>query len=219
MKLEFPPFLGLGENDTLIGCPGADTVAATANVGQKEQFDPLAADRTSEDTISALITSTIKEILMVECATPCSELMLGRLKELLFVELVRRLGAPPPSSAEGRLGKRNDPIVARALRFVHGDPGRRWTVADLAREAGCSRSVLAERFSTVLGQAPIEYLTGWRMQIAGERIRSSSDSLAAIVADAGYKSHAAFHRAFKRVMGVTPGRWRDGAAASPSQQP
>lgn len=195
-----------------------NTVVVTASGGRNERFDPLTAtDWASEDRIGALITSTIKEILVVECSTPCTAVMLGRLKDLLFVELARRLGVPPASSAEGRPSTCNDPIVARAVRLVHGDPGRRWTVADLAREAGCSRSVLAERFSTVLGQAPIAYLTGWRMQIAAERIRSSRDSLAAIAADAGYESQASFHRAFKRVMGATPGRWRHGAAASPSR--
>jgi AraC-like DNA-binding protein len=96
------------------------------------------------------------------------------------------------------------------LQFVHGDPARRWTVDELAREAGSSRTVLAERFHAVLGQAPIEYITCWRMQLAAERIRNGGGSLAAIAADVGYDSEAAFNRAFKRVTGVTPGRWRDG---------
>jgi AraC-like DNA-binding protein len=105
------------------------------------------------------------------------------------------------------------------LQFVHGDPARRWTVDELAREAGSSRTVLAERFHAVLGQAPIEYITCWRMQLAAERIRNGAGgSLAAIAADVGYDSEAAFNRAFKRVTGVTPGQWRDGglvtAAAS-----
>lgn len=79
-----------------------------------------------------------------------------------------------------------------------------WTVDELARDAGASRTVLAERFKTVLGQAPIHYLTSWRMQLAADRLRNSSDTLAAIAADVGYESEAAF----KRVTGVAPGRWR-----------
>ena len=98
---------------------------------------------------------------------------------------------------------------------MHGDPARRWTVDDLAHEAGASRTVLAERFSAVLSQAPIEYVTSWRMQLAAERIRNSKDSLPAIAADVGYESEAAFNRAFKRVTGVTPGRWREGDMARP----
>jgi AraC-like DNA-binding protein len=69
--------------------------------------------------------------------------------------------------------------------------------------------VLAERFNAVLGQAPIEYVTGWRMQVAADRLRNSEASMATIAADVGYESEAAFSRAFKRITGTTPGRWRD----------
>jgi AraC-like DNA-binding protein len=141
--------------------------------------------------------------------------MLGRLMELLFVEVLRRYAAQLPPSAKGWFAALNDPIVGRVLQVVHADPARRWTVDDLAHEAAASRTVLAERFNAVLGQAPIEYVTGWRMQLAAERIRNSNDSLAAIAADIGYESEAAFNRAFKRVTGVTPGRWRDGITAGP----
>lgn len=176
---------------------------------------PLLVDRTGDDKVSAAITSTVREILgLADMAAPGTELMLGRLMELLFVEVLRRYAARLPASATGWFAALNDPIVSRALQFVHADPARRWTVDDLAREAGTSRTVLAERFNAVMRQAPIEYVTGWRMQLAAERIRNSSDSLAVIAADIGYESEAAFNRAFKRVTGVTPGRWRDGAAAS-----
>jgi AraC-like DNA-binding protein len=176
---------------------------------------PLLVDRTGDDKVSALITSTVKEILaLADAAAPGSELMLGRLMELLFVEVVRRYAARLPANATGWFAALNDPIVGRALQFVHADPARRWTVDDLAREAGASRTVLAERFTAIMGQAPIEYVTSWRMQLAADRLRNSNDSLAAIAADVGYESEAAFNRAFKRVTGVTPGRWRDDAAPS-----
>jgi AraC-like DNA-binding protein len=172
---------------------------------------PLLVDRAEDDQVSTLIKSTVSQILaMTETAAPGSELMLGRLMELLFVEVLRRYATRLPASARGWFAALNDPIVGRALQFVHGDPARRWTVDELAREAGSSRTVLAERFHAVLGQAPIEYITCWRMQLAAERIRNGGGSLAAIAADVGYDSEAAFNRAFKRVTGVTPGRWRDG---------
>ena len=172
---------------------------------------PLLVDRAEDDQVSTLIKSTVSQILaMTETAAPGSELMLGRLMELLFVEVLRRYATRLPASARGWFAALNDPIVGRALQFVHGDPARRWTVEELAREAGSSRTVLAERFHAVLGQAPIEYITCWRMQLAAERIRNGGGSLAAIAADVGYDSEAAFNRAFKRVTGVTPGRWRDG---------
>jgi AraC-like DNA-binding protein len=172
---------------------------------------PLLVDRAEDDQVSTLIKSTVGQILaMTETAAPGSELMLGRLMELLFVEVLRRYATRLPASAKGWFAALNDPIVGRALQLVHGDPARRWTVDELAREAGSSRTVLAERFHAVLGQAPIEYITCWRMQLAAERIRNGAGSLAAIAADVGYDSEAAFNRAFKRVTGVTPGRWRDG---------
>lgn len=180
---------------------------------------PLVVDRTDDDKVSAAITSTVREILVLaDAAAPGSELILGRLMELLFVEVVRRYASRLPASAKGWFAALNDPIVGRAIQFVHRDPARRWTVDDLAREAGASRTVLAERFNATIGQAPIEYVTGWRMQLAAERIRGGNDSLAAIAADVGYESEAAFNRAFKRVTGVTPGRWRE-AGALPSSRP
>src|SRR5262245_50331149 len=180
----------------------------------------LLVDRTGDDKVSALITSTVREILLLaDAAVPGSELMLGRLMESLFVEVVRRYAERLPASAKGWFAAIKDPIVGRALQSVHGDPTRRWTVDDLAREAGTSRTVLAERFNAVLSQAPIEYLTGWRMQLAAERLRNSKDSLAAIAENVGYESEAAFNRAFKRVTGVTPGRWREGDANLSSGNP
>jgi AraC-like DNA-binding protein len=173
---------------------------------------PLLIDRTGDEKVSALITSTVKEILaLADTAEPGTELMLGRLMELLFIEVMRRYAARLPANATGWFAALNDPIVGRALQFVHEDPTRRWTVDDLAREAGSSRTVLAERFNEVLGQAPIEYITNWRMQLASERIRNSADSFAAIAAAVGYGSLPAFNRAFKRVTGTTPGQWRERA--------
>ena len=174
---------------------------------------PLWIDHTGDDQVSAVLTSTVTQILtLTDAAAPGSELMLGRLMELLFVEVLRRYALQLPAQAKGWFAALNDPLVGRALQSVHAEPARRWTVDDLAREAGASRTVLAERFNAVLGQAPIEYVTGWRMQMAADRIRNGHDSLAAIAADVGYESEAAFNRAFKRVTGVTPGRWRNEAS-------
>jgi AraC-like DNA-binding protein len=117
------------------------------------------------------------------------------------------------SSRQQRLEAICSAIVSRALQLVHADPACRWTVDELARQSGTSRTILAERFNAVLGQAPIEYVTGWRMQLAAERLRDGRESIAAIAAEVGYESEAAFNRAFKRVTGVTPGAWRDSAKA------
>ncbi len=113
---------------------------------------PLLIDRAGEEGVGALLTSTVKEILMLASnAAPGSELMLGRLMELLFIEMVRRYAVRLPNNATGWFAALNDPIVSRALQSVHDDPARRWTVNDLARAAGTSRTVLAERFNAVMG--------------------------------------------------------------------
>lgn len=173
---------------------------------------PLLIDRADDDKVGALLATTVNEIVALTTdATPGSEIMLGRLMELLFVEVLRRYASRLPESSRGWLAALNDPVLGRAMGQVHGDPGRRWTVDGLARAAGTSRTVLAERFNDVLGQAPIEYVTNWRMQLAAERMRAGTESLAVIANDVGYDSEAAFNRAFKRVAGVAPGRWRDAA--------
>jgi AraC-like DNA-binding protein len=169
--------------------------------------------RTDDNEVGAVLTSTVRQIVaLAEAKASGTDLLLGRLMELLFIEVLRRYAEQLPTGAKGWFAAVNDPIVGRAMHFVHREPARRWTADELAHEAGSSRTVLAERFNAVLGQPPIEYVTNWRIQLAAGRIRNSSDSLAEIAADVGYESVAAFNRAFKRVTGVTPGRWRDGGA-------
>jgi len=172
-------------------------------------------ERADDDKVGALIASTVREIVkLLDAAKPGSQLMLGRLMEALFVEVLRRHVARLPRESTGWLAALNDPVVGRALKLVHAAPARRWTAEELAREAGSSRTVLAERFNALFGKPPIEYVTSWRIQLAADRLRGSQDSIASIAADVGYESEAAFNRAFKRVTGVTPGRWREGGGAA-----
>src|SRR5262249_52620767 len=94
---------------------------------------------------------------------------------------------------------------------MHARPAHGWTIDDLAREAGTSRSVLAERFTKLTGIPPMHYLAKWRMQIASELLRNGQANLASIAAHVGYESEASFSRAFKKVIGVTPSAWRQRA--------
>ena len=153
-------------------------------------------------------------LALVEAATPGTQAILGRMMELLFVEVLRRHASRMPAGAKGLLAALSDPVVGRALQLIHADPARRWTAENLAHEAGSSRTVLGERFNALLGRPPIDYLVGWRMQLAADRLRHGKDGIARIAADIGYESEAAFSRAFKRVTGVSPGRWRQGAGDS-----
>ena len=166
----------------------------------------LLVEQTGDGRIGELIASTVREIIaLVDAATPGSQLMLGRLMEMLFVEVLRRHIARLPSGSQGWFAAINDPIVGRALQLVHADPGRRWTAESLAREAGSSRTVLAERFNALLGRPPIDYVTSWRIQLAAERLRGTEAGIGKIAADVGYESEAAFNRAFKRVTGIDAG--------------
>jgi AraC-like DNA-binding protein len=92
---------------------------------------------------------------------------------------------------------------------LHSQPGRQWTLADLARESVSSRSSLAKRFTDLTGQPPMQYLTQWRMQVAANRLAQSSAKVATIGSEVGYESEAAFSRAFKKATGLAPGAWRD----------
>lgn len=98
--------------------------------------------------------------------------------------------------------------AGKGLKLLHGDPARAWTVDELAREVGCSRSILAERFTHYVGQPPIQYLTKWRLTLAASKLRSRGSSLARIAESSGYESEAAFNRALKREFGMPPAQWR-----------
>jgi len=172
----------------------------------------MLVEQAGNEKVGALMASTAREIAsLVEAAAPGSQMMLGRMMELLFVEVLRRHVSRLPTGSTGWLASLNDPIVGRALALVHAEPARKWTADDLARESGSSRTVLAERFKALLGRPPIDYVTSWRIQLAADRLRNGSDSIAGIAADVGYESEAAFNRAFKRETGLTPGRWRNAA--------
>jgi AraC-like DNA-binding protein len=108
-----------------------------------------------------------------------------------------------------------DPLVSEALAALHGDVAREWTLADLAAQLAVSRATLARRFSALVGQAPLAYLTSWRMELAAFRLRSTSDPIGPVARSVGYSSEYAFNRAFTRVRGMPPGRFRVLAQAEP----
>lgn len=95
---------------------------------------------------------------------------------------------------------------------MHADPVRGWTVPELARTAGISRSVLAERFSRLVGQSPMEYLKAWRLHLARSMLRDDRRKLREVAEAVGYESEAAFNKAFRKTFGAPPGSWRRGAA-------
>jgi AraC-like DNA-binding protein len=144
----------------------------------------------------------------VAAGRPGSQTVLAKLSELLFVEAVRRYAESLPEGQTGWLAGLRDPHVARALALLHHDLRRPWTADDLGREVGLSRSALAERFTRLIGVAPMHYLASWRMQVAAQELGSRNTSLIQVANKVGYESEAAFSRAFKRAFGTAPATWR-----------
>jgi AraC-like DNA-binding protein len=136
------------------------------------------------------------------------EAVLAKLSEVVFIESLRAYIARLPPDQTGWLAGARDSEVGKTLALMHHDPARPWTLADLAKEVGTSRSVLAERFRHYLNETPIAYLTRWRLQLGAQMLGSSSYSVAQIAGDVGYESEAAFNRAFKREFGIPPARFR-----------
>ena len=145
-----------------------------------------------------------------------AETLLAKLSELLFVETIRRYIKELPDSETGWLAGLRDPHVAKALALLHACPGRSWTVDELAREVGLSRSSLAERFMHYIGQPPMQYFTKWRLSLAADSLRSGT-SIGRVAEQAGYDSDVTFSRAFKREFGLPPAAWRrrEAQATSP----
>jgi AraC-like DNA-binding protein len=134
--------------------------------------------------------------------------VLGRLSEMMFVDVVRRYLETLPTGRMGWLAGLREPFVGRALTALHRDPARAWTLEQLAHEVGLSRSALAERFAQYVGQPPVQYLTNWRMQLAASHLLTGTSGVAEIAARVGYESEAAFSRAFKKTVGMPPSQWR-----------
>jgi AraC-like DNA-binding protein len=143
-----------------------------------------------------------------------SETVLAKLSELLFVEALRRYVEELPDEQTGWLAGLKDPFVSRALSLLHGRVAGQWTVDDLGREVGLSRSALADRFTRLIGEPPMRYLARWRSQVAAHQLRKSDTPLARIAEQVGYESEAAFNRAFKRAFGVPPATWRKSTSGS-----
>jgi AraC-like DNA-binding protein len=161
-----------------------------------------------EGAAAEWMRSTFRYAAAEVTGRPGSETVLAKLSELLFVEAVRRYAETLPEGQTGWLAGLRDDYVARALALLHGDVSRSWTVDELGRHIGLSRSALADRFTQLIGVAPMRYLANWRMQVAAQELLSRNTSLAQIANRVGYESEAAFSRAFKKAFGSAPSAWR-----------
>jgi transcriptional regulator GlxA family with amidase domain len=143
---------------------------------------------------------------------PGSQLVTNRVADILFIQTIRAYLASGTSTKLGWLRALSDQQIGAALSAMHAGIDQPWTVASLATAAGMSRSAFALRFKELVGESPLEYLTRWRMYRAGRLLRESDRKLIDVAKLVGYDSDVAFHKAFKRIQGYSPGAYRKNGA-------
>ncbi|MFD4369721.1 AraC family transcriptional regulator [Rhodococcus sp. NPDC058521] len=139
---------------------------------------------------------------------PGGEAVIQRLSDILVIQAIRSWIAADPAGQTGWLGALQDPRIGRAMSLVHRDPARAWSVASLAKATAMSRSAFAARFTELVGESVMQYVTRWRMQVALDWLQTDDVPVTALATRLGYASEAAFSRAFKRTVGVSPGACR-----------
>jgi AraC-like DNA-binding protein len=145
---------------------------------------------------------------------PGQEAVLDRLLDLLLITVLRAWFARPEAAAPGWYRASGDAVVGHALRLLHHNPARAWTVAELARETGVSRAALARRFHELVGEPPMTFLTSWRIALAADLLREPGSTIAWVADQVGYGTPFALSAAFKRVRGVSPQQYRAATAAA-----
>ncbi|MFI6509395.1 AraC family transcriptional regulator [Streptosporangium sp. NPDC050855] len=144
---------------------------------------------------------------------PGQEAVLDRLLDLLLIAVLRAWFSRPEGGAPAWYRAHGDPVVGKALRLLHNNPAHPWTVAGLAAETGVSRASLARRFTDLVGEPPMAFLTGWRLAMAADLLRETDATVGAVARQVGYGSSFALSTAFKRMHGVSPQEYRAGAHA------
>lgn len=145
---------------------------------------------------------------------PGQEAVLDRLLDLLLIAALRAWFARDEARAPGWYRAQGDPIVGPAIRLIHNQPSRPWTVASLADAVGVSRAALARRFNDLVGEPPIAFLTTWRLSLAADLLREPGATIASVAPQVGYSSAFALSAAFKRVRGMSPAAHRAQAIAA-----
>ncbi|WP_245462919.1 AraC family transcriptional regulator [Mesorhizobium sp. M7D.F.Ca.US.005.01.1.1] len=178
-----------------------DPANADLLFGLLPRFTHIRAAEDVGERLAGLMRIIVDE---THAARPARDMVLSRLIEVMLIETLRRDGAQRASQPQGLLGGLADPQLAKALTHIHSNVGRAWTIAELAKTAGMSRSRFARRFVDVVGAAPVEYLLSWRMALAKDALLHSQKPLSQIAADVGYQSPSAFSTAFSGKVGCAP---------------
>ncbi len=217
---EILPSFELGSAPPIVEIPGGGGAVSALTCGififDQLGFNPLLSAlppllriRPNEGPPAPWLQASLDYVVSeAENQRPGSASSMSRLTELLFVEIVRAYLARLPEGNRGWLAGLRDPMTGRALELLHAEPGYDWTVETLAKHVGASRSTLATRFCETIGEPPRKYLARLRVHRAADHLRNGDDNIGAVAALLGYESEPAFNRAFKRIMGKTPGAWR-----------
>lgn len=206
---------GAGDEVFLLG--GGFTFGARAQELLLDRLPPVVhvpAGTPHAETVQWALAAIDRELAQRPMA---ATLVAEHLAVVMLVHVLRLHLAREPHAVSGWLAGLADPVVAEALACLHRDPAHAWTVAELAGAAAVSRSTLAARFKSAVGQGPSEYLTRWRIELAARQLRDGGATLAAIARSVGYGSESALSVAFRRVLGTTPGDYR--TANSPRTPP
>jgi AraC-like DNA-binding protein len=215
---QLPLDLALGNDRVLHSAPTdghADTRFVCGFLGcDLQPFNPLIAalprllHLRAHDDNAWIANFTRQAAAESHARRPGGEAMLARMSEMMFVDAVRRYCDHLPAHSEGWLAGLRDRFVGSALALMHEHPAQRWTIDELGRCVGLSRSALHERFAQLIGVPPMQYLAQWRMQAAARLLLETRGTVASIAVDVGYDSEAGFARAFKRAVGKPPAAWR-----------
>lgn len=167
------------------------------------------------------VRSPIMHLLAAEVAEdqPGQQVVLDRLLDLALISTLRAWFARPDADAPGWYRAHGDPLVGPALRAIHDDPSQTWTVATLAAATGASRAAFARRFTGLVGQPPMTYLTHWRLDLAADLLRDTDATIESIAHKVGYANPFALTVAFKRIRGTTPRQHRNSRPANETTSP
>jgi AraC-like DNA-binding protein len=208
---EIPPHVtdggpGPGGNRLICGFLGCNLRPFDPLLAALPRMIRISAPAAGKDPLSSLIDFALSESTQDHGGERC---LLMRLAELMFVEVLRRYLRENTKIESRWLQGLRHPLVGRALGVLHKDIAAPWTLQKLADAVGTSRSTLAEHFSKIVGLPPMQYLANWRMQVAANRLLDSPVKVFQVANEVGYDSEAAFSRAFKRIVGVSPQAWRN----------
>ena len=205
---QLPFSISMGDAQSRPGAPGLRVSGVRCAAVQPAAVGAAACHPVSDRAGGAI--AAFVQFALAESKEPRlgGESVLGRLSELMFVDVIRRHLESLPADRTDWLAGLRDPFVGRALTALHRSPARDWTLEALARDVGLSRSALAERFTQFVGQPPMQYLANWRMQLAANHLTERHRQRGRRRERVGYESEAAFSRAFKKVVGTPPSHWR-----------